>query len=86
MRKKDRTGPEKVFDVIVKNALMHLGPTPAQQHEEPTPFPYVLVWDRLGRKGQRCRIIPDKRNPSTVQVVFEDGATTVINRMALRRN
>jgi hypothetical protein len=84
MRKKDRTSEEKVLDGIVKTAIMHLGPTPTQKHDEPTPFPYYLAWDRLGRKGQRCRIIPSPTQPRTVQVVFEDGTVTVINRMAIR--
>jgi hypothetical protein len=84
MKKKERTSDEKTFDGIIKNAIKRLGPNPAP-HEEPTPFPYVMYWDRLGRKGQRCRIIHDSKFSRTVQVVFEDGTVTVINSMAIRR-
>jgi hypothetical protein len=82
MKKKDRTSDEKRFDGIVKTAVMKLGPNPSAD-AQPTPFPYKLVWDRLGRKGQRVTII--RQSTKTAQVKFEDGFTTVINRQALRR-
>jgi hypothetical protein len=82
MRKKDRTSEEKRFDGIVKTAVMKLGPNP-QVAPQPIPFPYVLCWDRLGRKGQRVAII--RQSTQTAQIKFEDGFTTVINRQALRR-
>jgi hypothetical protein len=83
MRKKDRTSDEKRFDDKIKTAIMRIGPNP-QPHEQPTPYPYVLVWDRLGRKGQRVAII--RQSTKTAQIKFEvDGFTTVINRQALRR-
>jgi hypothetical protein len=82
MKKKDRTSEEKRWDGIVKTAVMKLGPIhPAEA--QPTPFPYVLVWDRLGRKGQRVKII--RQSIKTAQVRFEDGFTSVIDRKALRR-
>lgn len=46
------------------------------------PFPYVLLHDRLGRKGQRCRIVKPGR---IVMVEFEDGFRSILSRMALRR-
>jgi hypothetical protein len=82
MRKKDRTSEEKRFDGIVKTAVMRLGPNP-HVAPQPIPFPYVLVWDRLGRKGQRVAII--RQSIKTAQIRFEDGFTTVIDRKALRR-
>ena len=83
MKKKDRTSAERKFDGIVKSAVMRLGPNP-QVEPQPIPFPYVLVWDRLGRKGQRVKII--RQSIKTAQIEFEDdGFRTVINRQALRR-
>lgn len=49
-------------------------------------FPHVLHWNwaRLGRKGQRCRIL---RNEGTrIHVEFEDGFNTIMDRRALRRS
>ena len=82
MLKRDRTEAEKQIDRITKAGMMRLGGTnPAAATS--TPFPAELVWDRLGRKGQACKII--RQNPRTCQVQFEDGFTTVINRQAIRR-
>jgi hypothetical protein len=83
VKKKLRTSEEKQFDASLKSAIRFLGTNPAAQ-DEPIPFPYVLVWDRLGRKGQRCKIL--RQTTRTAQVMFDDGCTTVINRQALRRN
>jgi hypothetical protein len=82
LKKKDRTSEEKQFDGILKTAMRRLGPNP-QVDAAPIPFPYVLVWDRLGRKGQRVKII--RQSLRTAQIRFEDGFTTVIDRKALRR-
>jgi hypothetical protein len=82
LKKKDRTSEEKQFDGMLRTAMKRLGPNPPTV-ETPTPFPYVLVWDRLGRKGQRVTII--RQSTKTAQIKFEDGFTTVINRQALRR-
>ena len=49
------------------------------------PFPHVLTWDRLDRKGQRCEIIGTRGTMSSVQVRFEDGFTAIVKRGALRR-
>jgi hypothetical protein len=82
MKKKDRTSEEKQFDAKLKTAVMKLGPNPPA-NTQPIPFPYVLVWDRLGRKGQRVKII--RQSIRTAQIRFEDGFSTVIDRKALRR-
>jgi hypothetical protein len=97
MRKRDRTGEEKQWDGMLKSGLMRLGENPnpssserngfavTQLHRSTNPFPHVLVWDRMGRKGQKCRVITPK-NTSNVQVQFEDGFIATINRQALRRS
>ena len=83
MLKRDRTSEEKHFDATLRSAIQRLGPNPGAE-DAPTPFlPYVLVWDRLGRKGQRCKIL--RQTQRTAQICFDDGFITVINRQALRR-
>lgn len=52
---------------------------------EAEPFPQLLLWDRLGRKGQRCEIIGTRNTIGNVQVRFADGFTAIISRKALRR-
>jgi hypothetical protein len=100
MRKKDRTGEEKHWDAIVKSGLMRLGENPtespnpfgrrfevAEPRQSTNPFPHVLVWDRMGRKGQKCRVITPKNvSKSKVQVQFEDGYIAMISRQAIRRS
>lgn len=83
MRKRDRTADEKHIDKITKSGIMRLGAQPSHEAATPNPFPYVLFWDRLGRKGQRCRII--KSFPRVLLLEFEDGFRQTINRMAVRR-
>ena len=82
MRKKDRTSEEKHWDGMVKTAIMALGTNPASMKAQ-IPFPYVLVWDTLGRKGQRCKVL--RRNPMRIQVQFEDGYTATLDRRAIRQ-
>jgi hypothetical protein len=82
VKKRDRTTEEKAWDAIVKTAVMKLGPNPPAA-SQPTPFPYVLAWDRLGRKGQRVKII--RQSLQIAHVMFEDGFTTNLARQALRR-
>jgi hypothetical protein len=80
--KRDRSSEEKHADKLAKTGMMLLGgtnPTPA----EPTPFPFYLYWDKLGRKGQRCQV--QRLTTRTVRVRFEDGFESVLNRSAIRR-
>ncbi len=49
------------------------------------PFPHVLRWKLIDRQGQRCEIIGNFHTMTNVQVRFEDGATAIVNRAALRR-
>lgn len=83
MRKKDRTAEERHIDRITKGAIMRLGAQPSNEAAKQNPFPYVLFWDKLERKGQRCRIV--KPGFRAVTVEFEDGFIHTINKMALRR-
>ena len=82
MKKKLRTSEERRFDASLKTAIMRLGTNPATA-AKPIPYPYYLAWDKLGRKGQRCKII--RQTTRTAQVQFEDGFTSVLNRQAIRR-
>jgi hypothetical protein len=83
MRKRDRTAEEKTFDKILAQSMMRLGENPSAP-AEPNAFRHVLLWDRLGRKGQSCRIL--KQSGTLAQIEFEDGFVTRINRMAIRRS
>lgn len=47
-------------------------------------FCYTYFWKRMGRKGQRCRVIVrGKMNSAWIQ--FEDGFEAVTSRNALRK-
>jgi hypothetical protein len=96
--KRERTSDEKHIDRIVKSGLMRLGENPnpssserngfavTEPHRPPNPYQHYLFWDRMGRKGQSCRIInPDQKNARSLQIQFEDGHTAVVNRRAIRR-
>jgi hypothetical protein len=86
MLKRDRTGEEKQFDKQMKRAIMRLGTQPSQEAAQPNPFPYVLFWDRIERKGQRCRVVPGSSARARVVVVeFQDGFRCSLPRMAIRR-
>lgn len=51
---------------------------------KPEFFPYVYAWNRMGRKGRRCRVfVRGKMNSCAVE--FEDGFRAVTSRNALRR-
>lgn len=99
MRKRDRSSEEKHWDAIVKSGLMRLGENPsqsdppsspghevAQPHRPTNPFPYYLAWDRLGRKGQKFRVINPKPKAKLVKAEFEDGFIATIDRRAIRRS
>lgn len=47
-------------------------------------YPYVFRWDRLGRKGQSCRVVVrGARNSALIE--FEDGKRIVTSRNSLAR-
>ena len=47
-------------------------------------FPYVYFWNRMGRKGQLCRVLTrGKMNSCAVE--FADGFRAITSRNALRR-
>ncbi len=48
------------------------------------PYPHILQWNRMGRKGQACRILAMRGG--MIQVQFEvDGFTALLDRRAIRR-
>lgn len=47
-------------------------------------LPYVWFWNRMGRKGERCRVIARGRMNSAL-LEFEDGFRAVTSRSGLRR-
>jgi hypothetical protein len=47
-------------------------------------WPYIHFWNRMGRKGQRCRVLI-RTKMNTCLVEFEDGHLAVTSRNALRR-
>jgi hypothetical protein len=83
MRKKDRTAEERAYDKLLRGGMMRLGAQPSDEAATPNPYPYILFWDKLGRKGQRCRIL--KPGPRVILLEFEDGFRHTVNRLAIRR-
>jgi hypothetical protein len=83
VRKRDRTADERSFDKLLAQSIAHLGQTPTAP-EEPNAFRHVFVWDRMGKMGQRCRIL--KQRGTLAYIEFEDGFTMPTNRMAIRRS
>jgi predicted nucleic acid-binding Zn ribbon protein len=59
--------------------------TPQQEDNitDATPFPYVLHWRIMDRKGQRCRV--DRQGVKTYLIEFEDGFKTLVDKKAIRR-
>lgn len=49
-----------------------------------TEFPYIWFWRRLGRKGQRCRVLARGAMNSAL-LEFEDGYQVVTSRNGIRR-
>ena len=47
-------------------------------------YPYVYFWNRMGRKGQSCRVIA-RGKMNSCWVEFEDGFGAITSRNALRR-
>jgi hypothetical protein len=48
-------------------------------------YPYIYFWSRMGRKGQRCRLIVRGRTMNSCLLEFEDGHLAITSRNALRR-
>jgi hypothetical protein len=48
-------------------------------------WPYIYAWNRMGRKGHRCRVLIRTRAMNSCLVEFEDGHLAVTSRNALRR-
>jgi hypothetical protein len=51
----------------------------------PERWPYIYFWNRMGRKGQRCRVILRARTMNTCLLEFEDGHLAITSRNALRK-
>lgn len=45
---------------------------------------YLYRWNRMGRKGQRCKVLA-RGKMNSVLVEFEDGYWAVTSRNALRK-
>jgi hypothetical protein len=78
----DKTPEDRQFAKLLAKGMMLLGTVPGPA--EPNAFRHVLRWDRLGRRGQNCRIL--KHSGALAQIEFEDGFKSWINRSALVRN
>lgn len=49
-----------------------------------TDWPYVFFWNRLGRKGQRCKVTA-RGKLNSCRVEFEDGFKVITSRNAIRK-
>lgn len=47
-------------------------------------FPYIFRWNRMGRKGQRCRVTA-RGAMNSCRVEFEDGFVAITSRNAIRK-
>ena len=47
-------------------------------------YPYFYAWNRMGRKGQLCRVIV-RGKMNSCQVEFQDGFQAITSRNALRK-
>lgn len=48
-------------------------------------WPYVYFWNRMGRKGQRCRVLVRAKAMNSCMIEFEDGHRAITSRNALRK-
>lgn len=46
-------------------------------------YPYVFYWNRLGRKGKRCKVTA-RGKLNSCRVGFEDGFVVITSRNAVR--
>jgi hypothetical protein len=49
-----------------------------------TEYPYIFHWNRLGRKGQRCKVTA-RGKLNSCRVEFEDGFVLITSRNAVRK-
>jgi hypothetical protein len=47
-------------------------------------YPYVFYWNRLGRKGQSCKVTA-RGKLNSCRVEFEDGFVVITSRNAVRK-
>jgi hypothetical protein len=47
-------------------------------------YPYIFYWNRLGRKGQRCKVTA-RGKLNSCRVEFEDGFVVITSRNAVRK-
>ena len=90
MKGRETESAEKLANDSPGGAIMrHSTQPPSTGAVTPNPFDYVLKWDRVQRKGQRCRIVTPANSKTwlsrVVLVEFEDGFTRTVDRRALRR-
>lgn len=79
----NRSDEDKRADVLFAQGITRLGAESPANTAAPNPFPYVLVWDAMGRKGQRVKVIRNNRRIALVE--FEDGFRLTLNSAAIRR-
>ena len=48
-------------------------------------YPYIYFWNRMGRKGERCRVLIRVKAMNTCMVEFDDGFLAITSRNALRK-
>jgi hypothetical protein len=48
-------------------------------------WPYFYAWNRMGRKGQLCRVLVRAKAMNSCLIEFADGYQAVTSRNALRR-
>jgi hypothetical protein len=49
------------------------------------PFIYTYAWNRMGRKGQHCRVLVRGKKMNSCAIEFEDGHRAITSRNALRK-
>jgi hypothetical protein len=57
---------------------------PKERAELMGDYPYVFYWNRLGRKGQRCKVTA-RGKLNSCRVEFEDGFVVITSRNAVRK-
>jgi hypothetical protein len=55
-----------------------------REHDQSIEYPYVFYWNRLGRKGERCKVTA-RGKLNSCRVEFEDGFVVITSRNAVRK-